>query len=138
MMDTDRFRALAEVYGGELGRWPPELRAAAASFVDDDPRTAAEVLGGERVLEAWLDAYQVAASPGLAARIRAAAPRRQPAAMRRWLTAAGLGVALAGAGAAGLAAGFTLAPVVHLIGPLDGAGDDLADLADPVGEAGAG
>jgi hypothetical protein len=92
-------------------------------------------------LDDLLAAY-VTAEPGadLRGRIIAGAPRQRTLGRAwRWLAGAALGVGLAGSCAAGVAAGFTLAPagVTHLIGAPAGGTDAEAtsSLADPAGDA---
>jgi len=78
--------------------------------------------------------------PGAALRERivAAAPRQRAIGRAwRWMRVAGLGAALAASGAAGLAAGLTLAPasVTRLISGYAGVeAAELSPLADPAGD----
>jgi hypothetical protein len=72
-------------------------------------------------------------SHDLRARIVAAAPReRRAGRLERWLAAAALGVGLATSCAAGVAAGFSLAPhsVTRMFVPAS-ASPDVSSLADP-------
>jgi hypothetical protein len=86
----------------------------------------------------WLDdalAAYATGEPGhaLRERIIAAAPReRRTGRLERWLTAAALGVGLATSCAAGVAAGFSLAPhsVTRMFAP-PAASPDYSSLADP-------
>ena len=86
----------------------------------------------------WLDdalgAYATAEpSHALRTRILAAAPRERRAwRLERWLTAAALGLGLATSCAAGVAAGFSLAPhsVTRMFAPPP-ASPDFSSLADP-------
>ena len=52
-MDIDRFRALAEAYGGAMDRWPQDERDAARIFARAHPETAA-ILADAAALDAML------------------------------------------------------------------------------------
>ena len=137
---ADRFRALAEAYGADIGRWPADARDAARAFTAAHPDLAEAALAPERRLEVQLAAFAPDASSALRQRVIAAAPRgRALGRAWRWMTAAGLGLGLAASCAAGVAAGFTLAPssVTRLISgePAGGSTDDMSGLADPAGDA---
>lgn len=137
-MTPDRFRTLAEAYGGDLARWPAADRAGAETFAAAHAEEAASILLAERDLDAWLDTDAVAVPAGLSASVLAAAPRARAARpVWRWVAAASLGLALAGSAAAGVAAGLTLTPpgVAQLI---SGPDNDASSLADPAGDVGAG
>jgi hypothetical protein len=86
-------------------------------------------------LDALLAAYRAAEpSAALRADIAAAAPRQRAIGRAwRWLGAAGLGAVLAGACAAGVAAGLTLAPssLTRLISGHEGPAPAISSLADP-------
>jgi hypothetical protein len=135
MMTEDRFAALAEAYGGDIARWPAEVRADAEAFTAMHAEAAA-VLERERGLDAALDA-DVAGAPGalLRQRVIDSAPAALSAGrIWRWLTGAGLGLGLAAACACGVAAGMTLAPpsVTRMIsGPPAESSDELTALIDP-------
>jgi len=135
-MTPDRFRSLAEAYGGDLARWPAADRGLAQAFAAAHASQAARILSGEQTLDVRLQAYDVVLSPHLRERVLASAPARR--AVRRawrWVAAAGLGFGLAASAAAGVAAGLTLAPpgVTRLIsGPPTN--DALADLVGDAGE----
>lgn len=119
-----RFAALAEAYGADLRRWPAAERATAEALAAGDPAASA-VLGRERRLDAWLDAYSIRApSPALVGRVLAAAP--QPALLwsraRLWWSGLGLaGVGLAGALTGALALALATPALI---------GHRAADLAD--------
>lgn len=139
-MTTQRFRTLAESFGGDISRWPAADRAEAEAFVATHPREATEVLAAERELDARLEAYGTAPSAVLRERILDSAPAARAARPTwRWLAAAGLGLGLAASGAAGVAAGFVFAPpdVARLIGGATPS-TDVNALADLAGDAGAG
>ena len=75
----------------------------------------------------------------LRSRIIAAAPRQRAIGRAwRWAAGAGLGFGLAASCAAGVAAGFTLAPsgLTRLIGEPPASASDLSSLADPGGSPG--
>lgn len=115
-MPIERFRALAEAYGGAIARWPEAERTSAASRASEP---AYAVLLAEAIaLDAALDEWTVpASSPALAARIIAAAP---PPALRwgrkakLWWSGLGLAAVLAGAAAGSMAvAAVTPSGFVH-------------------------
>ena len=137
MMTPDRFTSLAETYGGDLARWPVPERGAAAPFMAAHADRAAQILSAERALDARLVAYDVS-PPSLRLRdlVLASAPAPRPARAWRWVAAASLGFGLAGSAAAGVAAGFTLAPpgVTRLISAPAPGNDALADLVGDAGE----
>ncbi len=117
MMDQNRFRTLAEAWGGDLRRWPESERARAEAFRVSDPAGAAAILAEAGAIDAWLDAAPRAQpSASLSGRVIAAAeavglkPRRplfaRPAA---WLSGAGWAAACA----AGVVVGFQMTQQVH-------------------------
>ena len=104
-MTLDRFRELADAYGGVVARWPRSERDAAMQLALQPAAIA--ILAEASALDDALDAWAVPA-PNLALRDRVAggAPRvAQGIAMRArlWWSGVGIGAALAGA-LAGLAA----------------------------------
>ena len=138
MMTPDRFTSLAETYGGDLARWPVPERGAAAPFMAAHADRAAQILSAERALDARLVAYDVS-PPSLRLRDLVLASAPVPRAVRRawrWVAAASLGFGLAGSAAAGVAAGFTLAPpgVTRLISAPAPSNDALAGLVGDAGE----
>jgi hypothetical protein len=140
MMTEERFLTLVGAYGADPRRWPLGERAAASAFLDANPEVVAACLEAEAALDAVLAAHAARQpSAALRARIIAGAPRRSPVARAwRWVAGAGLGLGLAASCAAGVAAGFTLAPpsVSRLFEPVGETG--VGALADPVGDAAAG
>jgi hypothetical protein len=114
-LDLDRFRSLAEAYGGDIGRWPASLQNQ--SRLTAHAPEAEKILREAGKLDAILSSLRVEASPapGLAEKIIAAAPRMHGLARRRlrlWWTCIGLAAALSGA-AAGSVAAATLVPSDH-------------------------
>ena len=109
-MTREQFQSLADAYGGEIARWPPDVRDQAGLLAATHPAFAQAVLTQASRLDAALDALpRATASRMLLDRIVASAP----AAPRRrnwlsWLLPAGAGAALAGATAAGLVMGVQL------------------------------
>jgi hypothetical protein len=142
-MNEDRFRELSEAFGGDLCRWPEAERADAEAFAAACPEAARAALAEAEALDRLLFAFAAgAASQNLRARIVDAAPRQRAVGRAwRWVAGAGLGVGLAACCAAGVAAGFTLAPrsVTRMIaGPAQAENNDLSALADPAGDAASG
>lgn len=110
-MRQDEFRTLAESWGGDLTRWPPEKQAAAVVFAAT-PEGAA-ILAAERRLDELIAAATPAVSSDRAFRAidTVLAQTRTPTPARRswrklldgWMMPA---AGLAGAAAAGLALGM--------------------------------
>lgn len=102
-----RFEALAEAYGGDISRWPAEVREAAALTVAEAPLAAGRILAVASDLDAALDSWRVsAAGQDLRDAILAAAPRpRRRFALGAWFARLGLGAGLAAACAAGVVVG---------------------------------
>lgn len=104
-MDLDRFRALAETYGGDIRRWPEAERDGAAALAAVD-QGAASALAEAALLDEALDDWRVEPA-GLALRDRVATGA--PTARRSWSVPVwagrGEGLRLWFAGA-GLAAGL--------------------------------
>jgi hypothetical protein len=110
-MTLDRFRELADAYGGVVSRWPERDRAAAMQLALQP--AAITILAHASALDDVLDTWTVPA-PGMALRNRVAAgaPARPPGLAvraRLWWSGVGIGAALAGA-AAGLAAVAMMPP----------------------------
>lgn len=104
-MTRERFADLAEAYGGEIARWPPGEREAAAALMAADPDFTGPALAAASRLDETLDQW---AAPPVRAALRdavlAMAPRPRRAAWS-WAVRFGLGAGLAGACASGLAVG---------------------------------
>ena len=110
-LTIERFRDLADAYGGVVARWPEDHRAA-ASLVAGHPDAAA-ILHDALALDETLDDWRVA-SPGrpLSRRIVASAPPPTPvrsSRVRLWWSGIGIAAMLAGA-AAGVATVVLVAP----------------------------
>jgi anti-sigma factor RsiW len=114
-MTRERFEDLAEAYGGDVARWPPGEREAAAALMAADPALAREVLRRAEDLDSLLDAWSpLAVRRELHEAVIAAAPRdRRRAGLREWIWRVGLSAGLAGACAAGLAVGVGLSNATH-------------------------
>jgi hypothetical protein len=123
-MTLERFRMLAEAYGGSLTRWPAAEQDAAFALLAASPEETGEILAEARDLDEDLDAAE-RLSPGLALRqaVIAAAPRGRliHAPARRWFASAGVGVGLAAVAVAGILIGVNLS--------VTSAGEDAVLLA---------
>ena len=134
-MTPERFAALAEAYGGDITRWPDAEREAAKAWLSEHPAADA-VLSAERRLDDLLDAWpRSSPSAQLLDRVIAAAPGvRAAARVLRWMTGAGVGLALAGAAACGVAIGAFALPADLTHAPrapgADGVEEAAAILAD--------
>jgi len=120
MLPLGRFKALARSYGAKLERWPEELRADAQALVEVSREARAALDAERRVDEAigavstraeamrWTPHEQEAAlarlRAGVAARLDAAARRREGNRFRDWLARRIDGLPLRHLRAAGLAA----------------------------------
>lgn len=113
-MTRERFEALAEAYGGDIGRWPLEEREMAALMLRADPAFVRGALARADELDAALEAWRPApASYALRERIIATAPPLRPDRLAlSWLWRAGLGAGLAAACAAGLVLGVAISDQV--------------------------
>jgi hypothetical protein len=107
-----RFEELAEAYGGDIARWPTDVRDGAAVLMAAEPAFTQQVLIRADGLDALLDEVRFApASRALTDRIVASAPKaRARRAWQGWFLPAGLTAGLAAACAAGLIVGAQAAP----------------------------
>ncbi|WP_343609239.1 hypothetical protein [Novosphingobium sp.] len=93
-----RFAELAEAYGGDLTRWPADVRDAAQRMALEPEASA--VLAEASALDAQLDLWTVPApSPRLRQAVAGSWQAPLGRRVRLWWSALGLGAALAGAGA---------------------------------------
>ncbi len=110
-MTLDRFRALADAYGGVIARWPEDQQDAAMRFAAHPE--AVTILQEASAVDTMLDAWSVPApASSLSGRIAGhrAMPHPSPAGRVRWWWS-GIGIAAALAGAAsGTAAVATVSP----------------------------
>lgn len=109
-MTRERFEDLAEIYGGDIARWPAAERDAAALLMAAEPDFAKAALAAPADLDALLDAWTpLPVSPQLREAVIASAPaNRTRGGVRGWFWRAGLGAGLAAACAAGLVVGVRL------------------------------
>ena len=107
-MTLERFADLAEIYGGDVARWPEAERETARALLAVEPVGLEAVLADAARLDRLLDlAPAQFADAALLGRLIAAAP--QPAsAARRWLAGAGAALGLGVAALAGVAVGVTI------------------------------
>lgn len=106
-MQIERFQALADAYGGDIRRWPGELRGPAVALAEQSAAARA-ILARAEALDAQLDAWRVAApSAALRDAVLAQAPRLRVGWVRSaglWLSGAGLAAACAAGVVFGVAA----------------------------------
>lgn len=136
-MTIDRFRSLAEAYGGSVARWPAGEREAAAALMAAEPHAARTILEKADALDSVLDSWRpVAASHDVLERIVASAPVRQVRRRFSWLRGAGAGVGLAAACAAGLAVGvaFTASATSESMDTITASISDYEALSAAVGD----
>lgn len=104
-LTLDRFRTLAEAYGGVIDRWPVETCAAAMRMAAEP--VASAILADAAALDSALDAWAVPApDAALRERVMPATPRAARAWRRAkfWWSGIGIATALAGAAAGSVAA----------------------------------
>lgn len=120
-MTPDRFTELAAAHGGDIGRWPQDLREAARAALAADPSRLGAVLAAEAGLDRLLDlAPAQSADAALMGRLLDAAPQpRRP--RGAWWAGLAAGLGLAAAAVAGVA-----------VGVASGAGDRLDRRADAI------
>jgi len=113
-MTRERFEDLAEIYGGDIARWPAAERDGAALLMAADPDFAKAALAAPASLDAVLDAWApLPVSHQLREAVIAGAPAaRARSGVRGWFWRAGLGAGLAAACAAGLVVGVRISDVV--------------------------
>lgn len=136
-MTLERFKALAESYGGDLARWPESEREAARALLISTPAALDAVLVEAAQLDRMLDlAPAQAADSALLGRLIAAAP--QPLRLARlWLAGAGAALGLGAAAMAGVAVGISIGQANPPRAPQEEAliAADLAtDLSDALEE----
>jgi len=95
MMTSERFRQLAEAYGGAIERWPRLEQMAARARLVAEP-SLAQALGEAAAVDAFLDAAPEPVFSGvlrerLIADARKSRPRASP--VVRWISGAGLAAA---------------------------------------------
>lgn len=108
-MEAERFAALADAYGGQLQRWPRAERASAQRFAATAAGRA--ILRRASMLDSMLDSYRIAA-PGPALHARALRAAELDVVKQRRRRVWWLGLGLAGAGLAGVAAGLATVTIV--------------------------
>lgn len=73
-MDIERFKFLAETYGGTVSKWPAEAQLEAQAYLEGEPDRAGMILNDARALDALLDMASLpSAEPALAEKIIASA-----------------------------------------------------------------
>lgn len=118
MMTLERFEDLAEIYGGEIARWPEGEREAARALLAAEGPRLTPVLTAAAQLDRLLDlAPAQAPNAALLGRLIAAAP--QPAApARRWIAGLGAALGLSAAAFAGVAVGVVIARPAQVEAPV--------------------
>jgi hypothetical protein len=139
-VSPERFSALAEIYGGDIVRWPEAYREQARALLTRDPEGLGAILAEASDLDHLLDlAPAGAVDAALLGRLIAAAP--QPAgSARRWIAGLGAALGLGVAALAGVTAGVALEQSQHQDLPrteVIAAGFDTPDLYEALEEAGA-
>ena len=123
-MNPERFAALADAYGAQIGRWPDAERAAAAVFAET--AQGKEILGRAGELDALLDSHRVAPpSASLRAQVlRQAAEKFKKKRAVRWR------IGLAGVGFAGVIAGMIMATLLDFSLKHNSAGVETTAFGD--------
>nr|WP_295113675.1 hypothetical protein [uncultured Caulobacter sp.] len=108
-MPIGRFEDLAEIYGGEIARWPEGEREAARALLAAHPERLSPRLANAAQLDRLLDlAPAQSVDAALLGRLIAAAPQASGAA-RRWIAGLGAALGLSAAAFAGVLVGVSLA-----------------------------
>ncbi len=112
-LTVERFADLAEIYGGDVARWPEAEREIARALLAAEPVGLEAVLADAARLDRLLDlAPAQSADAALLGRLIAAAPR--PAStVQRWLAGAGAALGLGVAALAGVAVGVMIGQADH-------------------------
>ena len=112
-MTVERFADLAEIYGGDVARWPEAERETARALLAAEPTRLEAALAAAARLDRLLDlAPAQLVDAALLGRLIAAAP--QPASpARRWLAGAGAALGLGVAALAGVAVGVMIGQANH-------------------------
>lgn len=136
-MSVERFADLAEVYGGDVARWPEAERETARALLASQPVRLETVLAQATRLDRLLDlAPAQSVDSALLGRLIAAAPQPVSSA-RRWLAGLGAALGLGAAALAGVAAGVAVGGAGHPVGPPAEsviAADFTADLSEALQE----
>jgi len=112
-MTVERFADLAEIYGGDVARWPEAEREVARALLAAEPVRLEVVLADAARLDRLLDlAPAQSADAALLGRLIAAAPR-PASAMQRWLAGAGAALGLGVAALAGVTVGVAIGQADH-------------------------
>lgn len=136
-LSVERFADLAQIYGGDLARWPEDLREGARALLAADPSRLEALLADAARLDRLLDLVPVqTVDAALLGRLIAAAP--QPlSATRRWLAGVGAALGLGAAALAGVAVGVMIGQADHGAAPQAQsviATDFTADLSEALEE----
>lgn len=118
MMSLERFEDLAEIYGGDIARWPEGEREAARALLATEAERLAPVLAAAGQLDRLLD-LAPAQSPdaALMGRLISAAP--QPAGGgRRWIAGLTAAFGLTAAAFAGVLVGVTIGRPAQMAAPV--------------------
>lgn len=143
MMSLERFEDLAEIYGGDIARWPEGERETARALLAAQAERLAPVLAAAAQLDRLLDlAPAQSPSAALMGRLISAAP--QPAGGgRRWVAGLSAALGLSAAAFAGVFVGVAVerspqaeAPVTVAVAaePVVTAVDTSASLQDAIAE----
>lgn len=126
-MAIERFEDLAEIYGGEIARWPEGEREAARALLALEAERLALVLAAAAQLDRLLDlAPAQSADAALMGRLIAAAPR-PGAAGPRWIAGLGAALGLSAAAFAGVFVGVAVERAPQAVTPVA-----VAAAAEPV------
>ncbi|PHY22923.1 hypothetical protein [Caulobacter sp. BP25] len=108
MMSLERFEDLAEIYGGDIARWPEGEREVARALLAAQAERLAPVLAAAAQLDRLLDlAPAQSPSAALMGRLISAAPQAVAPA-RRWIAGLSAALGLSAAAVAGVATGVMM------------------------------
>ena len=116
-MSVERFADLAQVYGGDVARWPEAERETARALLASQPARLEAVLAQAARLDRLLDlAPAQSVDAALLGRLIAAAPQPVSSA-RRWLAGLGAALGLGAVALAGVAVGVAVGGRTHPVSP---------------------
>jgi hypothetical protein len=118
MMSLERFEDLAEIYGGDIARWPEGQREAARALLAAEAGRLSPVLAAAAQLDRLLDlAPAQRPDAALMGRLISAAP--QPAGGgRRWIAGLTAAFGLTAAAFAGVLVGVTVGRPAQMAAPV--------------------
>jgi hypothetical protein len=118
MMSLERFEDLAEIYGGDIARWPEGEREAARALMAAEAGRLSPLLAAAAQLDRLLDLAPAQRSDAaLVGRLISAAPRPAGGG-RRWIAGLTAALGLSAAAFAGVLVGVTIGRPAQMAAPV--------------------